>query len=748
MVMLHTIRSTITNLVIISLMVLGAACNLWRDPPPVINRNLETTQAITENNRVFSRSILVRSDHSYPPFEFINTDGEPDGFNIELLRSIARIMHLEIHIDLGPWEEVRGQLERGEIDMLAGMFKTPQRAELVDFTIPHFTSAYSLFAPKNSNIHSLADVRGKRLAVQIGDLGYDYIKSIDSGAILVEFIEWHDTFSAISKGQADVAISGMLQGISYIYNNKLKNIEAVGEPLMQEMYCMAVRKGDAALLATLNEGLSILKASGEYDAIFDKWFAQLSITANRDRLLIRRLLLVLFIAIGLIALVLVWTNLLRLQVRRKTVELSTQLAEGNQIRHELQQALAEAERLRHVADEANRSKSVFLAHISHELRTPLHGMLAMSNLLADSGLNEDQQELITNQQAAALQLERLLTDLLDLTRGAAGKLSLSPATFRLGELGLWTREALQQSASLKGLAFYFRIHQPDALLLADLSRLNQILINLATNAIKYTKRGSVEISIRLEHNAPEATPANTAQLFIEVNDTGPGISQADQARIFQAFVQGEKTTSGSVMEAGVGLGLAIVKMLVDLMNGSIVIQDKAEPGTNFLVRLPVSLQDQSAVAEATTTPPPAPMQSVVLAPPEAKTSSPAKNLHILVAEDEALNILYLRRLLGRDGHTISGVGTGTEAVKACQQQDFDLVLMDIGLPELNGMEATKAIRQWEQANGRTAVPIAALTAHAYQQDKEDCLAAGMNGFLTKPFTIRALLVEIDRLTRN
>lgn len=718
-----------------------STCSLWEDPPPIINRSLDPADTKRDGSAVFTRTIIARSDHAYPPFEFINAAGEPDGFNIELLRRIASIMHLDIRIDLGPWDTVRSQLERGEIDMLAGMYKTPERAELVDFTIPHFTSMYSLFAPKNSGIRSLQDLDGKRLAVQTGDIGHDFIKKSGSAAIIVEHNSWEEIFTTVSSGRAEAAISAMLQGLNYVREGKFKDIDAVGEPLFQEMYCMAVRKGDAELLAALNEGLSILKSSGEYDSLFDKWFTTLSKSAYQDRIIARHLLFALVIAAGVFLLLLGWTFSLRLQVRRKTAELSAQLEAGNRIRQELQEALAEAERLRHIADDANRSKSVFLAHISHELRTPLHGMLAMNNLLADSDLNPDQLVLLKNQRAAALQLERLLTDLLDLTRGAAGNLSLDNQTFKLGDLGLWTREALQQTADQKGLALNFQIDSPDTLVSADLSRLNQILINLATNAIKYTKQGSVGILVRLQAQA-----TGNADLWLEVRDTGPGIKPADKARIFQAFVQGENSLSGSAIDTGVGLGLAIVKMLVKLMRGSIEVRDANGSGSVFLVRIPVSLPPPGQAGGAETQGAEKP-GTEARPPSKAPTSSPRK-LRILIAEDEALNILYLTRLFSKDGHVVTGVGTGTAAVQARAAGDFDLILMDIGLPEMNGMDATRAIRQWEEQNGRQPVPIAALTAHAYEQDREKCLASGMNGFLTKPFSEQALRSEIIRLTHS
>ncbi len=676
------------------------------------------------DNSPSARTILVGGDYAYAPFEYLDADGKPAGFNIDLLRRIAQVMDLTVRIELGPWDEVRGKLERGELDMLAGMYKTPERDRSADFTIPHFITTYGIFARNAPDISAPSDLPEKRVAVQTGDVAHDHLLKRGYSGEIVEFRTWEDIFVALLENKADYAVASMVQAMQLFQERRFRDLRRVGPPLLQERYCMAVREGDAELLAALNEGLNILKASGEYDRIYETWFGVFQdMDAGH-----RRLMAFLYTAVGVLcflgALTVAWTAMLRRQVRLKTAALSRELAAKEEAQRNLEAAAREADRLRLQAEESNKSKSVFLAGISHELRTPLHGVIGMGRLLERSTLSDDQRRTLGMLQGAAGQLERLITDLLDLTRAATGKLSLAPETIPLGKLAEWTEDPLRRQAEEKGLTFSFMIDDPTLQVRADGGRLIQIILNLANNAIRYTERGTV--SVRLSYA--------DGRLTIRVADNGRGIAPEERERIFEAFYQIRQQGNGP--RPGLGLGLSIVKALTDLMNGEIDVSSGETGGSVFIVFLP--LERRRTPAEKS------PFAAPAL-PGKSPKEVSLEGLSVLITEDETINALYLRRILAERGAAVQTARDGATAVRKCAEEQFGLIMMDMGLPVLDGLEATRRIRLHEAERGRPRAAIIALTANASEQDREACREAGMDGFLSKPFVERALWAEIRRV---
>ena len=642
-------------------------------------------------------------------------------------------MDLDIRIELGPWDLVRGQLEQGLIDMLPGMYKTLERGLTVDFTIPHFISSYGIFAKPGSGIRGIEDLADKRVAVQNGDVGHDYLLTHKLAGDLVLYNTWEDIFAAVNNGEADCALASMVQGTQLLQEKRYAELQQIGAPLIQQQYCMAVTKGDAALLAALNEGLNILKSTGEYDKIYEKWFGVYEESYIRSQ----RIYQILMAALGAALLVgvgaLVWSALLRRQVHTKTLVLSQELALKEESQLRLSQALKEAERLREDADrsrleaeEANKTKSVFLAGISHELRTPLHGIIGISHLLQRSALDEDQKRLLEMQLGAASQLERLISDLLDLTRSATGTLSLNPVEFRLGELLEWMEAPLRRQAEARGLNLRFMIGEPELRLMADKERLAQIVVNLASNGIKFTETGEVAVSIGRKG----------AQLTLEVSDTGPGIPAAEQDHIFETFYQLDKSPSG-MRNSGLGLGLSIVRLLVRLMDGTITLRNRKNGGSTFSILLPLTEVPQDTKTEKN--------QPPYIAGAHRHRGEARQGRSVLIVEDEAINRMYIQRILREQGMATTEAGDGKSAVSMALGSEFDLILMDMGLPVMNGLEATRNIRKAEIAMGRRRTPIAALTANAFPQDREECINAGMDDFISKPFEEKNLWLVVDRL---
>ena len=269
-----------------------------------------------------SKILTIKGDYNYPPFEYLNKKQLPDGFNVDIMKAVAKAMDMKIHIELDSWHKVRKELKQRKIDALMGMFKTKEREKKFDFSTPHFIASYAVFIRKNSKIKSLKNVHNKRIIVEKSDLGYDYLieNKITDKLILKDTV--NDVLKALSSGEGDCALISRLQGMIILKKENIKNIIPTGPPVIQRKYCIAVAKGNKKLLAKINEGLSIIKTSGLYDKIYDKWFG---VYENRG-LNYHKILKYLFIFILPLILIsffaFLWVFTLKKQVALKTKQLS------------------------------------------------------------------------------------------------------------------------------------------------------------------------------------------------------------------------------------------------------------------------------------------------------------------------------------------------------------------------------------------------------------------------------------------
>ncbi|HKK48320.1 MAG TPA: ATP-binding protein, partial [Alkalispirochaeta sp.] len=435
-------------------------------------------------------------------------------------------------------------------------------------------------------------------------------------------------------------------------------------------------------------------------------------------------------------------------LRKRHLMVQNQLTEQERINRELdvkvQERTEEIQRARLQAEEASRAKSLFLANMSHEIRTPLNGMTGMLSLLSQTTLNTTQQEYLRYSRVAADNLDTLVNDILDFERIEAGELKLSSQRFSIAESVDYVTRLFAEAAKARGLSLSRSITLPEGYdtVRGDQSRLVQILTNLVNNAVKYTNQGTIALDAAVDQVASVSGERHATYVF-SVIDTGRGIPPELHDKIFDRFIQ---LDSGYTKSArGVGLGLAIVRHVTHALGGTIAVESAPGAGSTFRVTLPFvvesgepeSLNVVRGAPDATLNLP-ADRGSLSLGAQSPKPVATATPARILVCEDEAISRLYITRHLERNGFVVEEAEDGLAAVERTMNGTFSAVLMDLGLPEISGLEATTRIRAQEQALHRRRTPIIALTAHSYQDDVAECLGAGMDDFVSKPVNEQVL----------
>jgi PAS domain S-box-containing protein len=401
------------------------------------------------------------------------------------------------------------------------------------------------------------------------------------------------------------------------------------------------------------------------------------------------------------------------------------------------------------AEAASRAKSEFVANMSHEIRTPMNAVLGVAYLLENTSLSQEQKEYVHMIRSSGQVLLGILNDVLDFSKIEAGRMELAPQPFLLREVLDSLSTVMTLPASTRGISLAIGIedHVPPALV-GDAMRLQQILLNLVGNAVKFTERGGVSVRVSLDGEAPVE---QGLRLRFAVRDTGIGMDLEQQSRLFSAFNQADASTTRRF--GGTGLGLAICRRLAELMGGDISVRSTPGAGSEFLVALPFGVADanapiehpalQTAAAQGWMMPAaPALQEAPAAAAPEPQAAPRLHGLRVLLVEDHPLNQLVARGMLEHAGASVDVAENGQLAVDRLRDRagEYDIVLMDVQMPVMDGYEATRRIRHTLGLK----LPVLAMTAGVMQSEKDQCIDAGMDDFIAKPVDVEQMLETISR----
>lgn len=785
------------------------------------------------------RTVIIGGDYNYPPYEFINDSGEPDGYNVELSRAIAADIGIKPIFKLGKWAQVRAWMDDGVIDMIQGMAFSLERAQIMHFSNAHTLTWRAIFVRKGSKIKNEQDLKSASIVIQQGDIAGDYLRQIDFDGLVYEVPTQEDALKLLNQGDFDAAIVNYMMGMYIVNTAQLSHLTVLPQRIHQREYCYVSH--DLELIEEVNTALLKLSSTGVLIQIQDKWFGTLELkpleTFRPSRgfyLITIPLLILLFINTGVL-----WRMIVRL--RRKSAELKEQLdkteAAENELRHEYEsfvqgpvivykiadnlrllrvsenisewgysaeelcqegmdffeliysedrerirqqtieqqehaitflhyRVLTKSGELRWVfdysrllpsydgknhylygyiidvsdqkrmeaqlleakerAEAANIAKGHFLANMSHEIRTPLNGIMGFLQVLMQMEATEQQREFYEIMLTSSRNLMKIINDILDFSKIESGKMDLIISNFNPRYLLEDIVKNFRLQSQKPDLEIRTKI--PDSIpnvLMGDQLRLKQILLNLIQNAVKFTESGFVEIGVDIYTISDK-----DVRLIFSVMDTGIGIDPKKQNDIFDNYNQADSLISSRY--GGTGLGLSIVKRLVELMHGFVWVESEKGKGSCFYFILPFSLYNEH---------PEALPEDVH---PEIKMGKLPKT-HILLVEDETINQLVTRHQLESWELQVSIAANGAEAIQMYKQHQYSLILMDIQMPVMDGITATRKIRVLESGTGNH-IPIIAFTAAVLMGDRERFLAAGMDDYIAKPIDMQNLYEIIQKHT--
>ena len=619
------------------------------------------------------------------------------------------------------YDEMLQDLQNREIDMIFYASRNPDFAEKQGYALTNTAWTYNLMAVTDekyfneSEAYTVAVPKGKEALKQHIAFSYPQWELVDYDSLA-------DTTDMIVNEKADCFLMGTSQALKYDNNRDFKSVS-----LTKTMEaCFAVRSGEGPLLSILNKTLKTMPSDmltstlTIYDSTADKVTFYDFVKDN---------MLVFLVTIGLFALSIIGIILVLLRKARKAEAVAKLAASDTQkLNDKLEVALKKAE-------DASLAKTRFLNNMSHDIRTPMNVILGYAQIMEDELNGKDMPETLEHleklQQSGNLLLS-IINNVLDMARIESGKMELDENYGRIEDVQQSLVEIFEDEAKKKNITYNFRMNVEHGHILTDITKVKEILVNILSNAIKYTPDGgSVIVNVdELPCDEPGYMRVRT-----RVSDTGIGMSEDYLTKIFEAFTREQNTTKSKI--AGTGLGMSIVKKYVDLLGGTIDVESELGKGSTFTVTLKHKIADESYYVKK-------------YAENPVTGSEILEGGKILLAEDNDLNAEIAEAILERAGLNIERVEDGIQCVNRITEMPagtYDMILMDIQMPNMNGYKATQAIRHLSDKD-KACIPIIAMTANAFEEDKRDAIAAGMNGHIAKPIQVEKLLSILTEIVRK
>ncbi len=661
-------------------------------------------------------------DSSWAPYEFKDENDDYQGITVDYFNFLRKALNIRINpVSNLSWTEAFTELKKGNIDIMSGMVSTPERAKVLNFTEPYIVIPTVVVRRKGTfYADSLNSLSGKRLGIVDG---YAFVELIGRDYPQINIIPVKsvaDGLLQLQENNIDAFID-VHSGINFEMDRRqILDLEIDSFTPYKLELSVAIRKGLEPLVPILNKTFAQMSLKDK--GIIDNTWLRTQITTGTDLVTILKwtipILTILFLII---------VSIIRIN-RRMESEITD--------RKKAEQFLKAA---KDAAIVANKAKSDFLANISHEIRTPMNAVIGMSHLLEEEGLNDKQLKYIDILNSSSSTLLMLINDILDLSKIEAGKLDLEEAPFILSDLVSNTCSQVKLNIDDNHVTFITNISDEiPKILSGDTLRLGQILLNILSNACKFTEQGSIILDVSFIERTRE-----TISLLFKISDTGIGMNDEQQSRLFQTYSQADSSTTRRF--GGTGLGLSISKSLAELMSGRIDVESVLGKGSQFSIYVTVKLliedERERLKSEVGLT------ANNELVTTEENSSiysefSQLSGKNVLVVDDNKVNLIVASKILRKAGIRVTKAMNGQEAVDLANSEDFDAILMDIQMPILDGYAATIELKKLSKHEN---LPIIALSANVMKDDIEQSFEVGMSAHLAKPLDIRKLFEVLAEL---
>ena len=669
----------------------------------------------------YTETLRVITDEDYRPYSFYAADGSPSGHDIELINMVANEMGMNLELRPMSWHDGIAAITAGEADVLltCDYSDTFAGVDLLAKSEPVSSDYFIVYAKER--IVSGDALYGKRIAVmRNGNVTAEIVK-MQLSKYCTEYEDNRKAMQALINGEADFAVMRNSVGRVLLRELNAVGIQGYVSIGVSDM-CFGIAGGKPELVDRINGALEKLKTAGQLEKLHDKWLTTFVAPYTFRELLSENAWMVALFAVLLALTAVIWiTGKVR---EKKAVEEAYRKELALQER--LEAALADA-------DAANRAKTEFLFNMSHDIRTPMNAILGYTDIgLSHAEDTERVRNSLTKIRAAGGHLLNLINDILEMSRIEAGKLSLNENPLDMREAAENVAQMSETLAVPKSIDFAMEIGEiADPYVYADELHINEILINIISNAVKYTPAGG-SVRYRIVQNG---APADGKAVYrFEVSDTGIGMSEEFQKHMFESFSREQSATVSRV--EGAGLGLSIVKRIADLVDAKLTVRSAPGEGTDFIVEIPFRVLTEEEIGEFLHSRRPA----------HDADDAALSGSRVLLVEDNEMNREIATDLLTEAGFSVETAADGEIAVRTVREKGaayYDFILMDIQMPVMNGYDATRQIRALPDGG---TVPIIALSANAFEEDRRKSLDAGMNAHVAKPIDMRLLTDTMKRLS--